>query len=79
MRIHKAKLFQNGQSQAVRLPREFRMKGEEVFVRRLGNAVVLIPLGSAWSTLEESLNMFDGFMVDREQPNTLDDREGMFD
>jgi antitoxin VapB len=79
MRIHKAKLFQNGQSQAVRLPREFRMKGEEVFVRRLGNAVVLIPLGSAWSTLEESLNMFDGFMVNREQPNTLDDREGMFD
>jgi antitoxin VapB len=79
MRIHKAKLFRNGQSQAVRLPREFRMKGEEVYVRRLGSSVLLIPLSDAWAELEESLSMFQDFMLERGQPDSPDDRQGVFD
>ncbi|OGQ78060.1 MAG: hypothetical protein A2289_21225 [Deltaproteobacteria bacterium RIFOXYA12_FULL_58_15] len=39
-----AKLFTNGGSQAVRLPKEFRFEGEEVLVRRLGKGVVLEPI-----------------------------------
>ena len=39
-----AKLFSNGRSQAVRLPREFRFEGDEVSVRREGEAVILEPL-----------------------------------
>jgi len=39
-----AKLFQNGRSQAVRLPREFRFEGDEVLIRQVGNAVVLEPI-----------------------------------
>jgi antitoxin VapB len=39
-----AKLFQNGRSQAVRLPREFRFDGDRVRVRRVGNGVLLEPL-----------------------------------
>jgi antitoxin VapB len=39
-----AKLFQNGRSQAVRLPREFRFHGDRVRVRRLGRGVLLEPL-----------------------------------
>ena len=38
-----ARLFKNGQSQAVRLPKDFRFEGEKVFIKRVGNAVVLIP------------------------------------
>ncbi|HZZ17706.1 MAG TPA: AbrB/MazE/SpoVT family DNA-binding domain-containing protein [Candidatus Sulfotelmatobacter sp.] len=38
-----AKLFQNGRSQAVRLPREFRFDGDRVRVRRVGNGVLLEP------------------------------------
>jgi antitoxin VapB len=41
-----AKLFQHGRSQAVRLPKEFRLPGKEVRVRRLGAAVVLEPIGA---------------------------------
>lgn len=41
-----AKLFQHGRSQAVRLPKEFRLPGKEVHVRRLGAAVVLEPIGA---------------------------------
>lgn len=39
-----AKLFMNGRSQAVRLPREFRFEGDEVSVRREGDAVILEPM-----------------------------------
>ena len=39
-----AKLFRNGRSQAVRLPKEFRFEGSEVSVRREGDAVILEPL-----------------------------------
>ena len=39
-----AKLFSNGRSQAVRLPKEFRFEGGEVSVRREGDAVILEPL-----------------------------------
>lgn len=38
-----AKLFRNGRSQAVRLPREFRFEGDEVLIRQVGNGVLLEP------------------------------------
>lgn len=64
-----AKLFKNGQSQAVRLPREFAFSGKEVYVRRVGTAVLLVPMEDPWSALEASLNMFsDDFMEERVQP-----------
>jgi virulence-associated protein VagC len=40
----RAKLFWNGRSQAVRLPKEFRFEGDEVEIRREGNAVILEPV-----------------------------------
>ena len=74
-----AKLFRNGQSQAVRLPKDFRFEGEKVFIKRVGNAVVLIPYQDSWETLFESLNQFsDDFMEDREQP-AYQERENLFD
>jgi antitoxin VapB len=64
-----AKLFRNGQSQAVRLPMEFRFKEDHVFVKQSGNVVLLIPASGAWSTLVESLSRFsDDFMKERDQP-----------
>ena len=38
-----ARLFKNGQSQAVRLPKEYRFAGDKVLIKRVGNAVVLLP------------------------------------
>jgi virulence-associated protein VagC len=47
--VGRAKLFQNGRSQAVRLPKAFRIKGDEVSVRREGEAVILEPVKKrAW-------------------------------
>lgn len=71
-----AKLFKNGDSQAVRLPKEFRFEGGEVLIKRVGNAVVLLPAANSWDTLAGSLAKFpEDFMAVREQPETVDDRE----
>lgn len=76
-----AKLFMNGRSQAVRLPKGFRFEGEEVFVKKVGNAVVLLPRRDSWETLYESLESFsEDFMEERGQPTSEQVRaEGPFD
>jgi antitoxin VapB len=38
-----AKIFRNGQSQAVRLPKDFRFEDDEVFIKEVGSVVLLIP------------------------------------
>jgi antitoxin VapB len=53
-----AKLFPNGQSQAVRLPKEFRFEGDRVYIRRIGAAVVLLPYEEPWQVLYASLDQF---------------------
>ena len=70
-----AKIFQNGQSQAVRLPKEFRFEDSEVFIKKSGNVVQLIPRSDSWSVLFGSLKKFSSdFMAERVQPE-LDKRE----
>ena len=65
-----AKLFKNGNSQAVRLPKECRFEGEtEVVACKIGDIVVLSPKSSPWKVMWQSLDMFsDDFMADRNQP-----------
>ena len=53
--MQQAKLFQNGQSQAVRLPKEFRFEGDSVAIKRVGRAVVLLPYDEPWDTLFTAL------------------------
>ncbi|MCM2257123.1 MAG: antitoxin [Vicinamibacteria bacterium] len=66
-----AKLFANGRSQAVRLPKEFRFAGDSVFIKRVGDAVVLLPRKDGWSTLEKALASFEpGFVMERLQPES---------
>ena len=70
-----AKLFMNGQSQAIRLPKEFRFSGNEVFIKRVGNSVVLMPEKNSWDALLGSLEQFSPeFMADREQLKGTDQR-----
>jgi len=67
--VKTAKLFRNGQSQAVRLPKEFRFEEDHVYIRRSGNAVLLIPARGSWDSLVASLGKFsDDFLADRGEP-----------
>ncbi|OPY66739.1 MAG: Antitoxin VapB [Syntrophorhabdaceae bacterium PtaU1.Bin034] len=73
--MHTAKLFINGKSQAVRLPKEYRFKGSEVYVNKIGGTVILFSKQDPWGPFFESLDNFtDDFMSERMQP-ALEKRE----
>lgn len=66
-----AKLFSNGNSQAVRLPREFRFQGDKVRIRREGSKVILEPVivdVDAWLAELQSIPADPDFMKERNQP-----------
>ena len=73
-----AKLFENGRSQAVRLPKECRFNGDEVAISKVGDAVILLPKEHRWSGFLSSLDLFsDDFMSEgREQP-AMQERESL--
>jgi antitoxin VapB len=66
-----AKLFQNGNSQAVRLPKKFKMPGNMVKISQQGTQIILEPLETTWDSLFESLADFpeDFLASGREQPD----------
>lgn len=53
-----AKIFKNGQSQAVRLPKEFRFEDDHVSIKKSGNVVMLIPAKNSWDSLIKVLINF---------------------
>ena len=72
-----AKLFENGRSQAVRLPKECRFGGSEVFVRKYEDIVILFSKRSPWAPLVDSLDKFtEDFMAERNQPGQQE-RKGL--
>lgn len=61
-----AKLFNNGRSQAVRLPAEFRFEGTEVYIRKEGEQVILSPRPTSWDDFfDSSLRATEDFMAER--------------
>lgn len=72
-----AKIFVNGRSQAVRLPKDYRFSGDDVFIKKIGKIVVLLPKDDPWSSFVNSLDQFsDDFMNERDQPRQ-DSRENL--
>jgi antitoxin VapB len=70
-----AKISTDGTHQIVILPEDFKMAGTEVYIKKIGNAIVLIAKDNPWQSLFESLEQFsDDFMTTRNQP-PLDVRE----
>jgi antitoxin VapB len=72
-----AKLFTHGRSQAVRLPKEYRFKGKEVRITKIGDRVILEPLdtkpGIPWALIDQLGDT--PFMAEgREQPAMPEDR-----
>ncbi len=72
-----AKLFNNGRSQAVRLPKDCRFSGDDVYIKKFENIVILMPKENPWISLTNSLEQFsDDFMENRSQPENQE-REGL--
>ncbi|WP_026079868.1 type II toxin-antitoxin system antitoxin VapB [Spirulina subsalsa] len=63
-----AKLFMSGNSQAVRLPKSYRFSGDEVVIKRLGNAVVLLPKEDPWQVMFDALQEFpEDLQIERDR------------
>jgi antitoxin VapB len=73
-----AKIFKNGRSQAVRLPKEFRFDDDEVLIRKNGSDVILSPRPKSWDAFfKETPLPSEDFMASREDlPNQ--EREDIF-
>ena len=73
-----AKLFINGNSQAVRLPKDYRFQGNEVGIRKIGNVAILFPIDQVWETFIDGLNSFsDDFLTGGREQQLEQERENL--
>lgn len=74
-----AKLFNNGRSQAVRLPKVYRFEGDEVYIKKVAGGVLLLPKNqSVWELWEKNLLKHDTpFIMERNQPGRQQERESI--
>ena len=73
-----AKVFENGRSQAVRLPKEYRFSSDEVVINRIGDIVLLMPKTSQWESFMKAIDMFsDDFMKDGRGNQGVQEREAL--
>lgn len=65
----KAKVFQSGNSQAVRIPKELQTKEKEFIIRKYGNCYFLIPADDPWALLAQCVGQMDADTpFERDQP-----------
>ncbi len=65
-----AKVFKNGRSQAIRLPKECRVNTDEVYIEKVGNSLMIVPKEkSKWDIARNALEELDGFEFERNQPS----------
>ena len=70
------KVFISGNSQAVRIPKEFHIDFSELFIKKIGSSIILTPKESNWENLERSLSEFsDDFMIEGRTQPAMQERE----
>ena len=78
MFVETAKIFTNGGSQAVRLPKSCRFDDDEVLVNRIGSIVILIPKNDRWETMKTGLELFtDDFLREEIEDLPVQERESL--
>jgi antitoxin VapB len=76
MRI--SKVFNSGNSQAIRLPKEYQVKDKELYIQKIGNTIMLFPKKNPWQTFVNSLDEFtDDFMSEGRNQPPIQEREGL--
>ena len=70
-----AKIFENGRSQTVRLPKECRFSSDEVLVNKIGDIVILLPKSSNWDSFAAAIDMFSDDFMDDKRDASLQERE----
>ncbi len=77
--MYTAKVFVNGGSQAVRLPKEFRFSGDEIYVKKIGDSILLVPKDKLWETFLEGVAGFmeEYFDAVEEGVDMVETRKGL--
>ena len=71
-----AKVFENGRSQAIRLPKECRFSTDEVKVSKIGDILILLPADNKWDSFMRAIDMFsEDYMSDGRAEDLLQKRE----
>ena len=71
-----AKVFKNGGSQVIRLPKECRISSDEVMVNKIGDIVILLPKQNKWESFMRAIDMFsDDFMEDGRTRDSAQERD----
>lgn len=72
------KIFTSGNSQAIRLPKEYQVEEKEMYIQKIGTTILLFPKTNPWEAFERSLNEFsDDFMTDGRNQPEMQEREGL--
>jgi antitoxin VapB len=68
--MHTTKVFKSGNSQAIRIPKEYQVEDEELIINKVGNTIILFPKNDPWGLFKKSLGEFTGdyFVEGRNQP-----------
>ncbi|PKL44792.1 MAG: AbrB/MazE/SpoVT family DNA-binding domain-containing protein [Candidatus Riflebacteria bacterium HGW-Riflebacteria-1] len=73
-----SKVFTSGNSQAIRLPKEYRLEAKELYIQKIGRTIILFPKDNPWEAFEKSLSDFtDDFMADGRNQPEMQKREGL--
>jgi antitoxin VapB len=76
--MQSSRVFTSGNSQAVRIPKEFTIDDSEVYIQKVGDSLILFPKKNPWRNFEESLSEFpDDFMVDGRNQPPIQEREAL--
>ena len=73
-----SKVFTSGNSQAIRLPKEYQVDDKELFIQKIGNTIILFPKKNPWKAFEKSLSEFsDDFMANGRKQPKMQKRNGL--
>ncbi|MGO5336772.1 antitoxin [Bilifractor sp. LCP19S3_H10] len=71
--LTKTKVFQNGNSQAIRIPQDMRTDKKEYYIHKVGDTYIAFPTDDAWATVREVIGTFPSDFLDtRDQPSPVD-------
>jgi antitoxin VapB len=73
-----SKVFTSGNSQAIRLPKEYQVDDKELYIKKIGSTIILFPKNNPWEAFERSLSEFtDDFMADGRNQPPVQERDGL--
>ena len=76
--MRSSKVFTSGNSQALRLPKEYQVDEKELYIQKIGRTLVLFPKTNPWEAFERSLGEFsEDFMIDGRNQPEMQGREEM--